>query len=64
MSLGLGLVAVVYNLATYQFVYNFSHVVIMSVHDSIKFWFSLYMPAAKLDHADKPQLSKSFARSC
>ena len=32
---GPGLVAVVYCHATYLFVYNFSHVVIMSVHDSV-----------------------------
>ena len=69
---GPGLVAVVYNHATYLFVYNFSHVVIMSIHDSMliaDFWwclravndflflgvvfrFSLFMPAAMLDHTD------------
>ena len=63
--------AVVYNHATYLFVYNCSHVVIMSVHDyvliadflwclravndffplCVVFWFSLFMPAAMLDHA-------------
>ena len=32
---GPGLVAVVYYHATYLFVYNCSHVVIMSVHDSV-----------------------------
>ena len=28
----------------------------------VAFWFSLVMPAAMLDHADRPHLSKLFAR--
>ena len=82
---GPGLVPVVYYHATYLFVYNFSHVVIMSGHDCmliviadylvvleragndflllcVVFWFSLFMPAAMLDHADRPHLSKLFVR--
>ena len=74
---GPGLMAVVYYLVTYLVVYNFSHVVIMTVHDSmliadfwwclravndfflgVAFWFSLFMPVAMLDHADRPHLSK------
>ena len=80
---GPGLKAVVYYHVTSLFVYNFSHVVIMSVHDTmliadfwwclravndfcvcVAFWFSLFMPAAMLDHADRPHLSKLFARLC
>ena len=30
----------------------------------VVFWFSLFMPAAMLDHADMPHLSKLFARLC
>ena len=35
---GPGLVAVIYYHATYQFLYNFSYVVIMLVYDSAIFW--------------------------
>ena len=30
----------------------------------VTFWFSLFMPAAMLDHAEMPHLSKLFARLC
>ena len=72
-------VAIVYYHAIYLFIYNFSYVVIMSVHDSalitdclvvfnvfflsVVFLFLLFMLAAILDHVDGPQHSK-FARLC
>ena len=98
--------AVVYYHAKYLFVYDFSHVVIMSVHDSmliadflwclragnyifllgVVFWFSLFMfksenivyvqirehaelrvlppHGALVTEANRPQLSKLFARLC
>ena len=30
----------------------------------VAFWFSLFMPAAMLDHAERPRVSKLFMRLC